>query len=100
LSSTKQKTYFFIARYSTPVFIDDMPNKRAPGQRSQSFSLSQEELDKLRAVSDQLQVPMSGLIRDYIATLQHPNPDAIITSEADRRRNPKTKSRRKGPVQD
>jgi hypothetical protein len=71
-----------------------MPNKRADGQRAQSFSLSELELERLRAEANRLNLPMSALIRQFIGTL--PEIDyATLPSQTDGRRNPKTQRSRK-----
>jgi len=49
-----------------------MPNQRAPGQLARSFSMSEEELDRLRAESERLLVSMSEVLRRFIATLPPP----------------------------
>jgi hypothetical protein len=76
-----------------------MPNKRADGQRAQSFSLSELELERLRAEANRLNLPMSALIRQFIATL--PEIDhATPSSQIDGRRNPKIVRRRQKPRPD
>ena len=72
-----------------------MPNKRADGQRAQSFSLSELELERLRAEATRLNLPMSALIRQFISTLPEIDHHAIPSSQTDGRRNPTASRRRK-----